>query len=108
MQLNLALPQVWYNYNELAIVDPHTKWKENKLPTNDLNCVDAGVSSKSYITVIDDYVQTWLYPDIVKLSPFQDVEVIEFEDKCENNIPDLSVCRFLTFMFLFLCKKHLH
>lgn len=67
------------------------KWKGNKLPKHDLNCVDADFSSKNCPTVTDDCAQTRVQPDNVKLLPFQDVEEIEFEDICDDNIPDLDI-----------------
>ena len=55
IKLDLALKQPRYNANELALLDPCTMWNVNKLPTNDLNRVDADFSSNNCITVNDEH-----------------------------------------------------
>ena len=79
------------NANELALSDPQTKWKGNELPTNDLNRVNADFSSSNRITVTDNHAQSWVDPDTAKLSLFQDVEDIEFEDICDDDTPQLDI-----------------
>ena len=37
----LTANQHLHNANKLVLFDPRTKWKGNKLPSNDLNCVNA-------------------------------------------------------------------
>ena len=68
-----------------------TKWIGNELPTNNLNCVHADFSSSKCITVTDDCAQSRVHPDTVKLSPFQDVEDLKFEDICDDDAPDLDI-----------------
>ena len=88
---SLTKKQQRHNVNELALFDPYTKWKVNGLPTNDLNSVHADFSSDNRITVTDNCAQSQADPDTVKLSPFQDVEVIEFEDMCDDDAPNLDI-----------------
>ena len=87
----LTKKQQRHNANELALFDPRTKWTGNGLPTNDLHRVNADFSSSNRITVTDDHAQSWVHPDTAKLSLFQDVEDIEFEDICNNDAPDLDI-----------------
>ena len=70
----LTAKQRRHNANELALFDLQTTWKGNKLPTNDLNRVNADFSSSNRVTVTDDRAQSRVDPDTAKLSPFQDVE----------------------------------
>ena len=79
------------NANKLSLFGPHTKWKGNELHRNNLNCVNADFSSSNRITVVDDRAQSRVHPCTAKLSPFQDVEDIEFEDICDNDAPDLDI-----------------
>ena len=39
----------------------------------------------------DDCAQFWVHPDTAKLSPFQDVEDIDFKDICDDDAPDLDI-----------------
>ena len=55
------------------------------MPANDINCVHADFSSSNRITVPDHRSQSRVYPDTAKLSLFQDVEDIEFEDICDDD-----------------------
>ena len=87
----LSARQKRHNANELTLFDPRTKWTGNELPTNDLNCVNADFSSSHRVTVTDDCAQSRVDPDIAKLSPFQDVEDIEFEDICDDDVPQLDI-----------------
>ena len=80
-----------HNANELDPFDPQTKWTGNELPTNDLNRVHADFSSTKRITVTNHPGQSRVDPDTVKLSPFQDVEDIEFEDICNDDYPQLDI-----------------
>ena len=61
------------------------------MPTNDFNRVHADFSSSNRITVTDHRAQSRVDPDIVKLSLFQDVEDIEFEDICDDDAPELDI-----------------
>ena len=63
----------------------------NELPTNDLNCVQTDFSSSNCITVTDNCAKSCVDPDTAKLSPFQDVEGIEFDDVCDNDYPQLDI-----------------
>ena len=63
----------------------------NELPTNDLNYVQADFSSSKHITVTDYSTKFCVDPAMAKLSPFQDVEDIEFEDVCDDNYPQLDI-----------------
>ena len=87
----LNAKQRCHNVNNLSLFDPRTKWTENELPTNDLNCVHADFSSSNRITVTDHCAQSCVDPDTVKLSLFQDVEDIEFEDICDDDSPQLDI-----------------
>ena len=85
IELGLNARQRRHNANELSLFDLQTKWTRNELPTNDLNCVHADFSSTKRITVTDHRAQSCVDPDTAKLSPFQDVEDIEFEDICDDD-----------------------
>ena len=61
------------------------------MPTNDLNRVNADFSFSNRVTVTDDRAQSRVDPDTAKLSPFQDVEDIEFEDICDDDVPQLDI-----------------
>ena len=87
----LSARQKRHNANELAMFDPRTKWTGNELPTNDLNHVNADFSSSNRVTVIDDRTQSRVDPDTAKLSPFRDVEDIEFEDICDDDAYQLDI-----------------
>ena len=87
----LSARQKRHNANELALFDPQTKWSGNELPTNDLNRVAADFTSSNRVTVTDDRAQSRVDPDSAKLSPFQDVEDIEFEDICDDDAPQLDI-----------------
>ena len=63
----------------------------NKLPTNDLNRVTAAFSSSNRVTVTDDRAHSRVDPDTAKLSPFQDVEDMEFEYVCDDDAPQLDI-----------------
>ena len=39
----------------------------------------------------NDRAQSWIHPDIAKLSLFQDVEDIDFEDIYGDDAPDLNI-----------------
>ena len=80
-----------HNTNELALFDPRTKWTGNELPTNDLNCVHADFSSTECITVTDHCTQSCVDPDTVKLSLFQEVKDIKFEDIRNDDYPQLDI-----------------
>ena len=67
------------------------KWTRNELPTNDLNRVNAEFTSSNRVTVTDDRAQSRVDPDTAKLSPFQDVEDIDFEDICDDDAPQLDI-----------------
>ena len=77
--------------NKLALFDLRKKWKGNELPTNDLNRVDTYFSSSNHITVTDNYAQSCVDPDTAKLSPFSEVEDIEFEDMCNDDAPQIDI-----------------
>ena len=49
------------------------------------------IRSNNHITVTDDRVQSQIHPDTAKLSLFQDVEDIDFEDIYYDNDPDLDI-----------------
>ena len=87
----LTAKQQRYNVNELALFDPQRKWKGSELPTNDLNRVHIDSSSSDCITVNDDRAQSRVDLDTAKLSPFQDVEDMEFEDICDDDAPQLNI-----------------
>ena len=87
----LSARQKRHNANELALFDPQKKWKGNELPTNDLNRVNADFSSSNRVTVTDDRAQPRVDPGTAKLSPFQDVEDIEFEDIYDDDAPQLDI-----------------
>ena len=94
MQLNQVscnTRQRRHNANELALFDPKTKWTGNELPTNGLNRVHANFSSTKRITVTDHRAQSRVDPDTVKLSLFQDVKDIEFEDICDDDYPQFDI-----------------
>ena len=80
-----------HNANELALFDSRTKLTGNELSTNDLGCVHADFSSNKCITVTDHRAQSRVDPDTAKLSLFQDVEDIEFEDVCDDDYPQLDI-----------------
>ena len=61
------------------------------MPSNDSNCVNTEFSSSNRITVTDEHAQSQVHPNTVELSPFQDVEDIEFEDICVDNAPDRDI-----------------
>ena len=61
------------------------------MPTNDLNRVHANFNSTKRITVTDYCAQSQVDHDTAKLSPFQDVEDIEFEDICDDDYPQLNI-----------------
>ena len=84
-----------HNANELVLFDHRTKWKGNELPTNDLNRIHVNFSSTNCITVTDHRTQSRVDPDTVKLSPFQDVEDIEFKDICDDDAPQLDIVTLL-------------
>ena len=77
-----------------GLSDPRTKWTGNGLPTNDLGCVHADFSSNKRITVTDHRAQSCVDPNTAKLSPFQDVEDIEFEVICDDDYPQLDIVSF--------------
>ena len=87
----LTKKQQRHNANELTLFDPRIKWKGNELPTNDLNCVNTDFSSSNCITVTDDRAESQLHLDTVNLSPFQDMEDIDFENICDDDAPDLDI-----------------
>ena len=87
----LNAKQRHHNTNELALVDPWTKWKGNELPTNNLNRVHADFSSSNRITATDHRAQSRVDPDTAKLSPFQDVEDIAFKVICDNDARQLNI-----------------
>ena len=87
----LSARQKRHNANELALFDPQTKWSGNELPTNDLNRVAADFTSSNRVTVTDDRAQFRVDPDTAKLSPFQDVEDIDFGDVCDDDAPQLDI-----------------
>ena len=87
----LSAKQKRHNANELALFDLRTKWIGNELPTNDLNCVNADFTSSNRVTVTDDCAQSRNDPDTAKLSPFQDVEDINFGDICDDDAPQLDI-----------------
>jgi len=87
----LTKKQQRHNANELALFDPYTKRTGNELPTNDLNHVNADFSSSNFITVTDERAQSQAHSDTAKLSPFQDVEDIDFEDICDDDAPDFDI-----------------
>ena len=64
---------------------------KNDLPTNDLNRVHADFSSTKRITVTNHRAQSRVDPDTAKLSLFQDVKDIEFEDICDDGYPQLDI-----------------
>ena len=61
------------------------------MTTNDLNSVNVDFTSSNCVTVTNDRVQSRVDPDTAKLSPFQDVEDIDFEDICDDDAPQLDV-----------------
>ena len=83
--------QQGHNANELALFDPWTKWTGNELPTNDLHRVQTDFSSDNRITVTDHRAKSRVDPGTAKLSPFQDVEDIDFEDICDDDAPQLDI-----------------
>ena len=87
----LSARQKRHNTNELALFDPQTKWTGNELPTNDLNRINDDFTSRNRVTITDDRAQSRVDPDTAKLSPFQDVEDIDFKDICDDNAPQLDV-----------------
>ena len=87
----LSARQRQHNANELALFDPRTKWTGNELSTNNLNCVAADFNSSNRVTVTDDRAQSRVDPDTAKLSPFQDVEAIDFGDICDEDAPQLDI-----------------
>ena len=87
----LSAKQQGHNANELALFDPRTKWSGNELPTHNLNCVAAAFNSSNRVTVTDDRAQSRVDPDTAKLSPFQDVEDIDFGDICDEDAPQLDI-----------------
>ena len=87
----LTTKQHRHNVNELDLFDPRMNWTRNELPTNDLNRVHADFSSSDCITVTAHCAQSRADPDIAKLSPFQGVEDIEFEDICDGDSPQLDI-----------------
>ena len=91
IESTLIAKQQRHNANELALFDPCTKWIGNELSTNNLNCINADFSTSRRITITDNRAQSWVHPDTAKLSPFQDVEDIEFEDICDDDDPDLNI-----------------
>ena len=93
---DLIVKQQRFNAIELALFDPWTKWRGNELPTNDLNCVNVDFSSSKLITVTDDRTQSQVHPDTAKLSPFQNVESIEFKDICDDDAPNLDIITLYT------------
>ena len=80
-----------HNANELALFDPRTKWTGNELPTNDLNCVQTDFSFSNGIMVTDHRAKSRVDPDTAKLSPFQGVEDIEFDDVCDDDVPQHDI-----------------
>ena len=80
-----------HNANELALFDPRTKWTGNELPTNNLNHIHADFNSTKRIIVTAHYAQSRVDPSTVKLSPFHDVEDIEFEDIYDDDYPQLDI-----------------
>ena len=61
-----------------------------------MNRFNDDFSSSNRITVTDEHAQTRVHPDTTKLSPFQDVKDIEFEDICDDDAPDLDIIIFCT------------
>ena len=91
LEPSLTARQQRHNANELALFDPQTKWSGNELPTNDLNRVQADFSSSKHVTVTDNRAKFRVDPCTAKLSPFQDVEDIELEDICDDNVQQLDI-----------------
>ena len=87
----LIKKQQWHTANGIALFDLCTKWKKIELPANDLNCVHADFSSKNCISMTDNCVQSWVHSDSAKLSSFQDVNSIDFEDIYNDDAPDLDI-----------------
>ena len=61
------------------------------MPKNDLDRVHTDFSTTDCITVTDHCAQSCVDPDTTKISPFQDVEDIEFEDICDDDYPQLDI-----------------
>ena len=80
-----------HNVNELALFYSQTKWTGNELSMNNLNNVHADFVSAKRITVIDHCAQSRVDPDTMKLSLFQNVKDIKFEDICDNDYPQLDI-----------------
>ena len=87
----LTARQRRHNTNELALFDPRTKWSGNELPINDLHRVQTDFSSDNRITVTDHRAKSRVDPGTSKLSPFQDIEDIDFEDICDDDAPQLDI-----------------
>ena len=51
----------------------------------------ANFSSSKCITVTDHHAKSCVDPVTKKLSPFQDVEDIEFEDVCDDDYSQLDI-----------------
>ena len=91
LEPTLTVRQRRHNANELALFDPRTKWSGNELPTHNLNHVQIDFSSSKHVKVTDDCAKFRVDPCTAKLSPFQDVEDIELEDICDDDVPQLDI-----------------
>ena len=59
-------------------------------------------SSRKRITVTNDRAKFCVYSCTAKLSPFQDVEDIELEDICDDDVPQLDIVSLWAISSLFL------
>ena len=70
-----------HNTDKLAFFAPNTKWKGNKLPTNDLNL--------NRVAVVDNCIH--VESNTVNLTLFQDNLDMDFEDICDGEAPELDL-----------------